>query len=160
MKASTSRFGEVDVSDDSIVTFPFGLVGLPQHTRFVVFDVEQNSGYQWLQSLEDETLAVVITQADLIQPDFSDLIAEENIKDLEVKKEDQVAISVIVTIPAGHPERATVNLRAPILVNLRTRIAKQIILHESIPLHFPLFVDQAQEKKDEHLCVGEAVKTS
>jgi len=44
----------------------------------------------------------------------------------------------VVTIPSGQPEQATANLRAPLVVNLRTRKGKQLILHESIPLRFPL----------------------
>ena len=159
MKISTSRFGEVNVPEDAVITFPSGLIGLPQHTRFAVFDVEQNSGYQWLQSLEDETLAVVLAQADLIQPDFHTQVTNESVKELEILKDDQVAISVIVTIPSGKPDQATVNFRAPIVVNLRTRVAKQVILHESIPLHYPLF-RETQEVEEVAVCLEEVGKTS
>jgi flagellar assembly factor FliW len=44
----------------------------------------------------------------------------------------------VVTIPSGKPDQATANLRAPLVVNLRTRKGKQLILHESIPLRFSL----------------------
>ncbi len=152
MKVSTSRFGKVDVAEESIVTFPTGLVGLPTHTRYVVFDVEEDSHYQWLQSIEDETLAVVIVPADVIQSDFSANISEESVTELEINDDDQVSISVIVTIPPGKPEQATVNLRAPIVVNLRTRRAKQIILHESIPLQVPL-TGETRGAQEEVMCL-------
>ncbi|WP_447968307.1 flagellar assembly protein FliW [Nitrospira sp. M1] len=161
MKVATSRFGEVEVTEESIVTFPSGLVGLPNYVRYVVFDVEQGSGYQWLQSLEDETLAVVIMPADVLEPEFPKQITEESVMDLNVNNDDQVSISVIVTIPAGRPDQATANFRAPIVVNLRTRIGKQIILHESIPLHVPLLPEEpeAEGETSDTICLQEAMKS-
>ena len=160
MKISTSRFGEVEVSEDAIITFPSGLVGLPRHTRYVVFDVEQASGYQWLQSLDEASLAVVIIHADFIQPDFHAQLTEESVMDLDIKQDDQVEIVVIVSIPANRPDQATANLRAPIVVNLRTRVGKQIILHESIPLQAPLFAQEQDVPHDNAACMKEVVKTS
>ena len=138
MKIQTSRFGEVTVPEDALLVFPSGLVGLPQHTRYVVFDVENDSGYQWLQSLDDSTLAVVIVPVELINPDFKVQMPVENLVELELGTDDPVAVSVIITIPKGNPEQATANLRAPLIVNLKNRKAKQVILQESIPLHFRL----------------------
>ena len=160
MKISTSRFGELEISEDTIITFPSGLVGLPRHTRYVVFDVEQDSGYQWLQSLDDVSLAVIIIRADCIESDFHAQLTEENVKDLNILQDDQVEIVVIVNIPANRPDQATANLRAPIVVNLRTRVAKQIILHESLPLQVPLFAEVQESLREETVCEQEVVKTS
>ncbi len=160
MKISTSRFGELEISEDAIITFPAGLVGLPRHTRYVVFDVEQNSGYQWLQSLDEASLAVIIVRADFIESDFHAQLTEENVKDLSILPDDQVEIVVTVSIPANRPDQATANLRAPIVVNLRTRVAKQIILHESIPLQVPLFAEVTESPQKETVCEQEVVKAS
>ena len=159
MKIQTSRFGEVDVPEESIVMFPLGLVGLPRHTRYVVFDVEHNAGYQWLQSLDDPTLAFVIVQADLIQPDFQAQVAEESLADLDVAPDESLAIKVIVSIPQGRPDQATANLRAPIVVNLRTRKAKQIILHESLPLRVPLAESEPVEREHMDVCLQGAIQS-
>ncbi|GJL49407.1 MAG: flagellar assembly factor FliW [Nitrospirales bacterium] len=159
MKVVTSRFGEVEVTQESIVTFPSGLVGLPNHSRYVVFDVEQDSEYQWLQSLDDETLAVVMLPADVLEPNFAQHITAESVMDLDLKGDDQISISVIVTIPPGRPDQATANFRAPIVVNLSTRIGKQIILHESIPLHVPLLPDGQEVEESASVCVQGAMKT-
>lgn len=159
MKVVTSRFGEVEVTQESMVTFPSGLVGLPNHSRYVVFDVEQGSGYQWLQSLDDTTLAVVLMPADVLEPDFAEQITEESVVDLDLKDDDHVSILVIVTIPPGKPDQATANFRAPIVVNLRTRIGKQIILHESIPLHVPLVPDEHVVEESASVCAQGAMKT-
>jgi len=159
MKVETSRFGEVEVTPESMVTFPSGLVGLPNHARYVVFDVDQDSSYQWFQSLDDKTLAVVVMPADVLEPDFAKHITEDSVMDLALNEDDQVSISVIVTIPPGRPDQATANFRAPIVVNLRTRIGKQIILHESIPLHVPLIPAEQETEESASVCVQGAMKT-
>ncbi|MCA9472070.1 MAG: flagellar assembly protein FliW [Nitrospirales bacterium] len=161
MNVSTSRFGTVEVSEESLVTFASGLVGLPTHTRYAVFEVEGGGGYQWLQSLDDETLAVVMMPAEILEPDFVRTIPQESVAELDIQDDDQVSISVIVTIPPGQPDRATANFRAPIVVNLRTRMAKQVILHESIPLHVPLMPDHANDGvavETEQVCLEGAIK--
>ena len=161
MNVSTSRFGTVEVSEESLVTFSSGLVGLPTHTRYAVFDVEGGGGYQWLQSLDDETLAVVTMPTEILEPDFVHTIPQESVAELDVQDGDHVSISVIVTIPPGEPDRATANFRAPIIVNLRTRMAKQVILHESIPLHVPLIPEKTDGEaaiEAESTCLEGAMK--
>lgn len=138
VKIQTTRFGEVTVPEEALLLLPSGLIGFPQFSRFVVFDAEGASGYQWLQSAEDPTLALIIVSSDLIKPDFKVEVPDESLKELEIAPDDPLSVSVIITIPKGQPEQATANLRGPLIVNLRNRKAKQVVLQESIPLHFPL----------------------
>ena len=138
MKIQTTRFGEVDVPEENFLTFPLGLVGLPHYTRYVIFNEGEDGGYQWLQALDEPGLAFIIVPAELIQPDFQAHLPDETGCELELGKNDPGSVFVIVTIPKGKPEETTANLRGPIVVNYRTRKAKQLILHESIPLRFPL----------------------
>lgn len=152
MKVQTSRFGELDISEESLIVFPAGLVGFPHLTKYAVFDTEKDSGYQWLQSVEDATLAVVIVQLAFVKPDLRITVPDEAVAELEISEDDPVSVSVIVTIPQGRPENATVNLRAPILVNLRTRRAKQLVLHESLPLQYPLIPDNGANVEDRKAC--------
>jgi len=138
MMISTSRFGNIEVSDDSILTFPSGLVGFPEYRQYVVFEDDQGVEYQWLQSIDDPNLALVIIQAEKIDPCLADHVPADAIEALGLSEENPGSLSVVVTIPSGAPEKATVNLRAPILVNVCSRIATQAILQETIPLRFPL----------------------
>jgi len=138
----TSRFGELEVSEDTLVTFPSGLVGFPATQEFVVLDVTEESPYQWMQAICEPDLAMVIIDVHFIDTEFRAQISDEGLAELDVTEKDSVLIMVVVTIPSGRPDQATANLRAPLVVNLRTRKGKQIILHESIPLRFPLISDE------------------
>lgn len=134
----TTRFGRIEVSEDSILTFPSGLVGLAHCTRFVVIEEEHHPSFQWLQAVNEPGLAFVVIDATLIDCDYHAEISDDAIAELELGEADPVGLYVIVTIPPGKPEQATVNLRGPIVLNLRTRKAKQLVLHEAWPLKFPL----------------------
>lgn len=138
MKMQTSRFGTLDVADETVLLFPSGLVGFPACRRFVVFEAGENSGYQWIQSVDEPQLAFVIVEVRLLQPEFHLDVPDEALAELDMQATDQISILAVVTIPSGDPGQATVNLRAPLVVNLRTRKGKQLILHESIPLRYPL----------------------
>ena len=138
MKIQTSRFGEMDVPEESFVTFPSGLVGFPQYSRYVIFEEEKDLGYEWLQSIDEPSLAFIVVQADLVNPDWEIQVPDDSANELDIHDEDSITALVIVTIPKGEPGQATVNLRGPIVVNLRNRKAKQVILHESLPLRVPL----------------------
>ena len=141
MTIQTSRFGEVEVSEDTLLTFPSGLVGFPAIQQFVVLDVAEDCHYQWLQAICEPDLAMVIVDVHFIDTEFRAQISDEGLTELGMTETDPVLIMAVVTIPSGRPDQATANLRAPLVVNLRTRKGKQLILHESIPLRFPLLPD-------------------
>lgn len=144
MHIQTSRFGILEVSEDTLLTFPAGLVGFPGYRRYVMLDPPEDADYQWFQSVDEPSLAFVIMDVHLFQPNFSTNLSEEGLTELEMNPTDSISIMAVVTIPSGQPDQATANLRAPLVVNGRTRQGKQLILHESIPLRYPLFQDHAE----------------
>ena len=144
MKIQTSRFGMLDVSDETLLTFPSGLVGFPAFRRYVVLDPPEDADYQWFQSVDEPSLAFVIMDVHLLQPDFRTKLSGEGLAELDMTPTDSISIMAVITIPSDHPDQATANLRAPLIVNGRTRQGKQLIHHESIPLRYPLFQDPAE----------------
>jgi len=156
MKIQTSRFGALDVSDDMLLTFSAGLVGFPAFRRYVVLDPPENVDYQWFQSVDEPSLAFVIMDAHLLHPDFRTNLSEEGLAELEVTPTDSISIMAVVTIPSDQPDQATANLRAPLVVNERTKQGKQLILHESIPLRYPLFQDPTEYQPHSEIATAAA----
>ena len=138
MNIQTSRFGNIEVSEDALLHFPSGLVGFPTSQRFIVLDTEQDSAYQWFQAVDEPSMAFIIVDVHLLQTDFQVEVPDEGLEEIQYAETDPLLIMAMITIPSGQPEEATANLRAPLVVNLRTRKGKQVILHESIPLKSPL----------------------
>ena len=143
MKIQTTRFGDIEVTEDALLTFPSGFVGFPAVQRFVVLDAAENSDYQWFQAVDEPSLALIIVDVHILQPDFQVDIPDEGLSEIEYTPSDPLMIMAVVTIPAGKPHEATANLRAPLVVNVRTWKGKQVILHETRPLRFPLLPAEA-----------------
>lgn len=141
VKLNTSRFGEIDIEEDKIINFPHGILGFPEIKRYIVLDHmdKPDIPFKWLQALDEPDLAFVITDPLLFYPNYSPEIDEQELQELHITGLEERGIIVIVTIPHGEPEKMTANLQGPIVVNLRSREAKQIILlNEEYPVRYPL----------------------
>ncbi|MDH4331452.1 MAG: flagellar assembly protein FliW [Desulfobulbaceae bacterium] len=66
----TSRFGELSVNPEKIITMTSPFLGFPDSKRFIVRPHGDESPFLWLQSLDDPKLAFVVTQATLLIPQY------------------------------------------------------------------------------------------
>jgi flagellar assembly factor FliW len=141
----STRFGELEVSVDSQIELPCGLIGFPSFTKFIM--LEHKPPFYWLHSIEDAGLAfVVIDGAELLQ-NYNISIPYDD-KDIDLKKEDDFATLVVVTV-RPNPAETTANLKAPVFVNLRNRKGIQVIFDDpKLTTRFPLF-SIAEEKTEE-----------
>ncbi|MBN2712907.1 MAG: flagellar assembly protein FliW [Planctomycetes bacterium] len=127
MKVKTSRFGEIDLPEESLITFPEGVVGFKDDTRFVIFDCGDEGIFKWLQSCDRPELAFVICEAQLIVPEYKVLIGEKERATLQLNKVEDGVVCLILTIPAN-PQEATANLLGPVVMNSENRIGMQMVL--------------------------------
>jgi flagellar assembly factor FliW len=127
IKVSTTRFGEIEVKEDDLIELPHGLIGFPELKKYVLLDHDKDSPFKWLQSLDDGGIAFVLINPLLFKPDYMVEVSEEEIGDLDLKKEEDAVISVILSIPTN-PQNMTANLKAPLVFNLKNRKGKQLVL--------------------------------
>ena len=110
----STRFGTLDVSADSVLEFPRGLIGIGG-SRYALVG-EDDAAIVWLHSADDPSLALPVTNPWRFFPDF-----EVELSDAETARcdfPDGIQPQVWVTVRAGaEPEDCTANLRAPILVH-------------------------------------------
>lgn len=121
------RFGRLEVEEASILEFPEGLVGFPDFRRFVLCDNRPGSAFKFMLSVDDPELAfAVVHPGDLVAGWVAPL--ERAREEVDAPDED-VAIFALVTIPED-PSAMTINLLAPLAVNLRTRAGRQLVLDD------------------------------
>ena len=126
----TTRFGELEVKEQDILTMPLGLIGFPELKSFVMLDHDKDSPFKWLQSLDDGAIAFVLINPLLFKPEYTVEVTSAEVSDLGLESEDDAVISVIITMPTN-PQNMTANLKAPLVFNLKNRRGKQIILSSS-----------------------------
>ena len=132
----SSRFGEVRVPASSVVTLVGGVIGFPKESKFVV--LEYNPPFSWLHSIDNPDLAFVVVNAIEFGPNYADRLPGSD-QELEIQSVDDVSIINVVTM-RPNPADSTVNLKAPIMVNVATRKGRQIILDDQdLSIKEPLF---------------------
>jgi len=127
----STRFGSLNVADEGIWEFPEGLIGLPHLRRFALFEPSiPDSPFRGMVSLDDPEIGLAIADPHMLFADYeADVSAEYPVLGIETPEE--AALYVILTVPPDNPVRTTANLLAPLLVNKRLRIGRQVVLSES-----------------------------
>jgi flagellar assembly factor FliW len=93
--------------------------------RYVVLEHRPGSPFKWLLAIDDPELAFAVANPCELVAGYEPPL-EIAARLLETDPSD-IALLVIVTIPRD-PTLMTVNLMAPVVVDLRTRRARQIVL--------------------------------
>ena len=127
MDIETTRFGRLSVEDERVITFPNGLLGFPEHTRFALIQTGEENYFFWLQSVDEPNLAFVVTDPTIFFKDYNVPVREETWQDLKLEDEAYVQCFVICN-KVG--EWLTGNLLGPIMVNAQNRLAQQVVLTE------------------------------
>ena len=130
-KFDTTRFGEIEVEEEKIVTFSGGIPAFSEETEFVILPYDEESPYYFMQSLKTPELAFILTNPFSFFPDYQIEIDDKSVKELEIVNQDNVALYTIVTIPNGSLRYMTANLLAPIVLNTENMKAKQVIMEKS-----------------------------
>ncbi len=140
MKLKGTRFGEIEFSKRDVIDISEGMIGFQNLRQYVVVNTKEGSPYRWLQSIEYATLAFLVSIPEFFVSDYAPEITDAEAKSLGLAPETAHLILVTTTIPAGNPDAATANLAAPVVINLETRKAKQVILEdEAYTIRYPIF---------------------
>ena len=141
MQCRSTRFGVSEVPSESVLTFPSGILGFPDCRRYVILDHDTDAPFKWLQSLDEPGLAFVILDPASFHPEYTVQVPNEALLEVKGGDNDELVVSVLLTIPSSDPTGITANLRGPLLMNPRTKLCKQLILSDSYPTRFPLFAN-------------------
>ncbi len=145
------RFGPVEVDEDKIIHFPRGLPGFPDCKEFVVMDHDTDTPLKWLQCVDRSEVAFLVIEPEQILLSYGLDVPEPVLAFLGWQKETgdpkDVIVFVILTLEGSN---LSANLRAPVVVNVETRRAQQMILDDpELPLQHPVRPDP--DAKTEHM---------
>ena len=145
MKINTTRFGEVEVSEDLLFNFKIPIIGYNNLRKYMLIEHDEDSCFKWLQSIENSEVAFPITVASYFNIDYVFEIADEYAEKIDLTNSEDLLVMNIVSIPSNNPQGTTINLRAPIIINTQNLNAMQIILaDDSLQIRHPLFKSNLQ----------------
>lgn len=116
------RFGTYDVPVDRLLQFPEGLIGFPQARRFALLDATRSDApFRRLLCVDEPELGFVVCDPEALWPGYGAALPP-----YEGGREN-LAVLAIITIPKN-PLEMTANLMAPLVVDCRTRVGRQLVL--------------------------------
>ncbi len=127
----TRRFGSLEYDDSWVVSFPSGLPGFERETRFVLLERPEWAPIVFLQSLGSAELCFLAVPVGTLDPAYSLSVTHEDLQGLGLDEESQpgsdaqVLCLALLCAPENGP--VTANLLAPVVLNLKNRIAVQAV---------------------------------
>lgn len=139
MKVATKFFGVTEWDDKAVIRFVKGIPGFETERSFIILE-SPDSLFSCLQSVTDPEVAFVTASPFEFCPDYAFDLDDALAAKLKLANLNDALILGVVTVPPGEPQKATLNLRAPMVINLKANLGCQLILHDSdYPLRVPIW---------------------
>lgn len=126
---ASELLGALEVPEAALYTFPAGLYGFEGCRRFALVPAGRE-GLFWLQSAEHGGLAFLLADPFHWFPDYVADVPEAELAPLGRAGDAPIGVLVVVTLPAATGETASVNLRAPLVLDPAARAARQVVLRD------------------------------
>ncbi|MDP7033136.1 MAG: flagellar assembly protein FliW [Planctomycetota bacterium] len=123
----TTRFGRVEIDEETIIRFPDGLLGFGQVQEYVIIDHPGPMGVQWLQALDVPELAFVVIDPLLFKSDYLVQLHAQEMERIGLDDLAKGKVMVILVVPKD-PRKITANLQGPLVLNPEKRLGMQVVL--------------------------------
>jgi flagellar assembly factor FliW len=142
MFIKTRIFGDVEISDDKIITFDDGIIGFPDLKHFAIMHDEEkgsDAGIKYFQSVEEPGFAMPVMDPLMVCENYNPQVNDELLTPLGELKDDNIIVLVTVTVPTDLT-KMTVNLQGPLIINADEKKGAQIIVEgNDYPVRFPIY---------------------
>jgi flagellar assembly factor FliW len=146
MELETRYFGKIEIDEGEIIHFPQGLPGFLDKKDYYLMSFDDELPFFVMQSINEKDLAFITVPPWHIIKDYEFEISEQVQELLKIKSRDDVLVLVIITIQENMLDM-TVNLAAPLVINFRSRLGKQVILDQSdYSVKQPVFTEPIRQE--------------
>ncbi len=135
MKIETTRFGCVDIEPNDLLEFGSGLLGLEECRHWVLLADAENEALGWLQSTSRPEIAFAVVSPRRFVPEYQVRVSRGELAPLALQ---ELAEAQVLTIVGKNERGVTLNLKAPIVINLQRRLGRQVITNGDQPIQYPL----------------------
>jgi len=127
MEIDTIRFGTVEVDEKKVIVFSEGIPGLEEYRKYVLLQFEDSYPIIWLQSVDEGGICIPVLDTFSVLTGYVFDIDDTDVKELELNAPEELHVVSVLVIPEDI-QQMTANLAAPIIINITTGKAKQIML--------------------------------
>lgn len=127
MIIETSRFGSLEVDQERLIHFEKGMLGFPDQKDYALVQTAEDSGFYWLQSVDRAELAFVVCDPRMFVPDYVVPVKLEELSQIGLSDPSAAQVFTVVN---KVDNILTGNLQGPLVVNVDSRQAKQLVLSD------------------------------
>lgn len=126
MRIKTSKFGEVDFDEKSIINFPNGIYGFENERKFIILNFGHKDFF-WLQSLTNPEVSLLITEPFWFFPGYDEILKNKLFSFKINPNRYMVFTSVYIS---RKEKRIFSNIAAPFLIDKNRSVGIQLIIDE------------------------------
>ena len=141
MKIQTTRFGELEIADSSVITFNKGIPGFEESKKYVLIpaDDKGETPFFFLQSIDREEVNFFLVDPFSFFKEYDIKLEEQMVDHLELESPTDALVLTTVTAK-GEIKDATTNLKAPLVINNNRQLGMQVVLdNKDYLIKQPLF---------------------
>jgi flagellar assembly factor FliW len=135
MKVKTTRFDDIQIEPDDILFFRNGVFGFEQCRHWVLLADAENASVAWLQSIQKPDIALPVVSPRRFVKDYRIRLDNTELESLMIEGSEQAYVLAVV---GRDSDTLTLNLRAPIIINLDRRLGAQVVTTDSQPIQYEL----------------------
>ncbi len=133
-RSETIEFQGQVVPPDAVITIQEGLIGFGKLKRFIIADLagDPTGPFKWLQSLDDKEFAFLVTDPRFIVTgkEYNIEVAKEDVEDIKLQPGTEDDLPLVI-LNYDNEGALFANLRAPLLINSKEMLGKQLILDDT-----------------------------
>ena len=141
IKVDTRYFGEIMIEEEKVLHFEQGIPGFDEYKEYtILYDSEEDGEpfISWQQCITEKGLAFPVVSPFRVAEEYSPIVEDALLERLGEFTEEDLVILLMATVPAD-AKKATVNMKAPIIINTKNRQAMQVIVeNEDYLVKYPL----------------------
>ena len=148
MLVNTGALGPVEVSPDHIFHLPEGLYGFEGKGDYaLITKQDEDVTLRWFQSVDSTVPCFVVFDPFEMIDGYDPIVEPSDLNYLNSQDFSDLLFLVIAVVPEDI-RGITVNLKSPIVINKRERLARQVILsNRDYPIQFPLFASEEEPQE-------------
>ena len=129
---ASQALGALEVRPETIITACEPLAGFPDCMSYALVEHDSSTGSSsrsvfWFQAVEAPFHAFVVADPWSVFPDYAPEVPNIDAGQRAVTSCGDARVYAILTIPRN-PSEISVNLRAPLVINVARRLCKQVVL--------------------------------
>ena len=138
MEVISPVHGKITYDENEIIKFEKTILGFDKSKRFILKDVNENDFFKILQSVDEPEVGFIVISPFEVENNYEINLNNEVINTLKIKEANNVLLYSLVTL-SSKIEDITVNLKAPIVININNKKAQQFIIDkEKYKIKHPL----------------------